>query len=125
MKLKEDRSFIHLPEYQYSIEIIFTNDIIASRNKDSEFIGSVFYSARPPAALHSTADGQLFSKLYFNYGPGPGIVAHECWHCIYNLFGILGADFENELTAYLLAYLVESVYQFDMRLHQRKKTLKK
>jgi hypothetical protein len=121
MKFKENRSFVYLPEYDYEVEIVFTTDIIQSRNKDTEAIGSTFNPKREVGALHSTAEGFKFSKLYFNYKPSPGIVAHECWHCVYNLFDLIGAEFENECVAYLLGYLVDSVFNFSVKLDKKRK----
>jgi hypothetical protein len=91
----------------YFVHIIFTENIARSRKGRYGDEGS----AEGAAALSSTAVGG-HGHLFFQPSNTEGIIAHESWHAIYHMFEWLGAELDNEMVAYHLAYLVDRIISF-------------
>jgi len=93
----------------YDVKIVFCLDLGEARKARYGTTGS----SDNARGLHTKAVGGI-SHLFFKLGDCPtGVVAHECWHAIHAMFEWAGVrDFENELVAYHLGYLVQKVADF-------------
>lgn len=99
---------------KYVIHVVFTNDLAAS------------YRARYPmkALDRDMNDTHAFhavsrrpgghAHLFFKIGDTPaGVVAHECWHAVREIFDYSGVErLDNEMVAYHLGWLVQEVSNF-------------
>jgi hypothetical protein len=113
MKLKESVKKVSFPIYYYTIFIVKTNDIVGSRIKRDNVLGSfkVKREDKYVGGMHSSKDGEPNSYLFINAPDANGIV-HECYHAVSRMFCYIGAEFEEEVFAYTLGYLVEKVTDF-------------
>ena len=92
----------------YSVRLIITDDLTKSGKAR---LGKGPKENSDAFCSHITGEGM--SYLFLRHDSTESTVAHECWHIVYRMFNWCGVqDFEDELTAYHISYLVEKVYEF-------------
>lgn len=106
----------------YLIAVVFTDDIGLSRRKRDDEIGHSLDGPRC-TALHSyndkTDDG--IAWLFFARDVTPGVVAHEATHAVSRLLEYLGVtNYDQEIFAYLVEYIVEQVWKFKQEMEKEK-----
>lgn len=95
----------------YYVRIVISEDIVASRTLRNRRIGEV-YDGLPALGLHSwpsTGGGEAW--LFFPSSAKMSTVAHECLHCVHRMMRWIGADYDNEVYAYHLGYLVGKAHE--------------
>jgi hypothetical protein len=95
--------------FDYLVQIVITNDIIRSRNSRSHMIGNDYTGTVHVGGLHSYNDSRKDSYLFVNPDADANTIAHECFHAVHRMFEYLGAEIEEEITAYYLGFLVGEV----------------
>jgi hypothetical protein len=98
--------------FDYFVQIVVTDDIVKSRNKRAPMLGSTYTEIGTTKGLHSYNDGLSNAYLFLNPDTDAGTIAHECFHAIHRMFKRIGAEIEEEITAYYLGYLVLEVTKF-------------
>lgn len=93
----------------YVVHVIFTDDI-----KKSCLARYGNCSARESAMAfvrHSTFEGR--THMFFPLNANEGTIAHEAYHVVHAMFDWCGVrEFDNEMVAYHLGYLVEEIHKF-------------
>lgn len=103
-KPKERVKRLKLPAFlDYKITVVLTDNVAKTSER-------TFRDTDAGQAMHFWKHGE--STLIFPHKPEAGIIAHECWHCIFRLFKFAGAEIENEIAAYHLGWLVDQVSTF-------------
>lgn len=113
-KIKERRTTIRINPFFYTVEVYVSDDIRESARK----VGietNVNWEA-----LHAGAENRLLSMIFLPEDAEPGTIAHECFHCVWHIMRQIGAEFENEVMAYTLTYLVTQVMDFAYRTKRTK-----
>lgn len=99
---------------KYVIHVVFSHNIFESykmrypgRSLDRDLNSTHAFHA---VSRHPGGHAHLFFKI----GDAPaGVVAHECFHAIRELFGYSGVEqHDNEMYAYHLGYLVQEVSNY-------------
>lgn len=116
---KERVALIKLPTYYYRVHVVVTTDVILSRNRRWKTIGSKDFGGSA-GAMHVSNSDMGTSWIFLKDPSGPGTIAHECWHCIYQIMRYIGADIENEVVAYNLGYLVDKA---SACMHSQKRSI--
>jgi hypothetical protein len=119
MKFKEKRKKLHLEMFDHHIEMIFSTDPCRTFHKQAAKDNWTSNDHDPFVAVHVYYGNK--STLIFPYDSTPDHIAHECFHVVFRLFVEIGAEFNNEIMAYLLGYLVLEAH----KLKNRKKSLKR
>lgn len=112
-KNREVKTFVPFPLYNYRIYIIFTDSLEATA-ENLVVKGHLTKNH----GIDDTTDGfhvrmpnQSFSYIVLPFTAGINEIAHECYHCIVNMFRWINAAHEEELFAYHLGYLVKLVVE--------------
>jgi hypothetical protein len=112
-KFKERKTDFIFPPYNgYEIRIIVSNDIFKSAEKifkkykikhnSSNFGGlHIWINQNPP-----------ISYIILPEKVSVGTTVHECWHAVRKMFDWIGSDYEDEIVAYTLDYLVQETFDF-------------
>ena len=119
--MREFKSIVPFPLYQYRIYIIFTDSLSGSADN----LGKQG-KLKIPHGIDDTTDGfhvrmpnQSYSFIVLKHKANINHIVHESYHAISAMFDWISARHEEELFAYHLAYLVQVVK------HDQEKTLKK
>jgi hypothetical protein len=110
MKFKERRKTVVFRVFQnYNVSIIVSTDKSRSyRNLQKRITGLPKESDFE--AIHVYHD--MNSYLIFSEKARIGTIAHECWHVTRRICDWIGAELDNELIAYHIGYLTQTVYDF-------------
>lgn len=110
MKLKEKRNAIYFSVYDYTVEVIITADIIASRKERAFLYGAYQDKDTTTMALHSYSDYEHQCTLFFKSDASIPCIVHECIHAIDQMFVFIGViTVDTEFRAYHVDYLVSKV----------------
>jgi hypothetical protein len=121
MKFKEKRKKLYLEIFDHHIEMIFSNDTCRTFHKQAAKDEWTNDQHDPFIAMHICFGNK--STLIFPYDATPDVIAHECFHIVFGLFVEIGAEFNNEIMAYLLGYLVLEAHKLKNRKKKSKKSL--
>jgi hypothetical protein len=110
---------IALAAWHYDVNVILTTDIEKSRQKINEKIDDIGISETTNGMCVSRRDLSV-SWLLLGFDATAEVVAHECWHAIWELSQWAGAELENETVAYHLGYLVQRTTDFLKRERSRR-----
>jgi len=98
------RTFV-IPLFDYSVTVVVTNDIQASVDKHLpgvEVDGMTH-------ACHCGVTNNMQSFIFLPTTASAGTIAHESFHCVWQLVQQIGAEPDNEVIAYTLSYLVNRI----------------
>lgn len=98
---------IYIEPFRYTCYIVITNNILESRKNKKYKLPECSY-IEEPLGLHADA-GTLYSYIFIKPTSTNNIIVHETYHCIRKLLRDIGSKQEEEVVAYLLAYLFEKV----------------
>ena len=98
---------IYIEPFRYTCYIVITNNILESRKNKKYKLPECSY-IEEPLGLHVDA-GTLYSYIFIKPTSTNNIIVHETYHCIRKLLRDIGSKQEEEVVAYLLAYLFEKV----------------
>lgn len=103
-QLKETVRTVIIQPYGYRLRIVVTTDLQQTIEKRHLNV--------PPniGAFHAYSPDSMCSTIFLPKEVGPGTVAHEAYHCVWNIMENIGATHENEVIAYTLGFVVEHVY---------------
>ncbi len=111
--MKEFKTFVPFPPYNYRIYVIFTDSLEQSANKLSS---QGLLTKSHGISDDGTTDGfsvrmpnQSYSFVILRYHATINQVVHECYHAVSNMFRWIGATHEEEVFAYHMGYLVQEV----------------
>jgi hypothetical protein len=90
----------------YKVRIVVTDDL--QKSWDARIHDA--YDAADTEALFGACDSG--SALFFHREATVGTIAHESWHAIRYMLLESGAELDNEVVAYHLAYLVDRAFDF-------------
>jgi hypothetical protein len=106
----------------YTMFVVFSNDLCASRMARYGSAGAGGESDTGAFVSLCSEGCHIFLKPYAS----AGIVTHEAWHAVRALLVWAEArDFDNEVVAYHLGYLVNQITDFQNRVKARKSRSKK
>jgi hypothetical protein len=108
--VKQTEKKVKFKTFGYSIWIIVTNDIIASRGKIDDKIGHSLEDDSPESitGLHSHKDGAFECFVFLKPNKNSiNTICHECFHAITWLFNSIDAEPEEEIFAYHLGFLAQ------------------
>jgi hypothetical protein len=134
-KLTEVTKRFQFKEFEYTVNIVLTEDIQASENKIADRWGFASQKLSDGCmGLHIGIGGKGVSYVLLKFRTDFQSVVHESFHVVWRLFRHIGADFEEEVMAYCLDHVVgeiESLYfstkvqEMQKKLDRREKTLDK
>jgi len=109
--MKETKTFVPFPPYNYRIYVIFTDNLtesaenLAKQGKLNKNHG-----------IDDTTDGfhvrmpnQSYSFIVLKYNANINHIVHESYHAVSTMFDWISARHEEEIFAYHLGYLVHFV----------------
>ena len=115
---KEVHKRVNLDAYNYILDVVLTDDIVATRKRyDKEFGTSVIEPKRLALSLGlHECDESGHSVLILKFDSQPGTLAHEAWHVIWYVYQYMGEGepFGNESVAYLLSHIVDSIIELQV-----------
>lgn len=116
----ENLPSVYFPVFGYSVYVCITDNIQESRDGISHIVGA----ADEPITkycdgLHAYHKGKPDCCIFFAPDASIPIIAHECYHAIRRMWRWIGAEPEEEITAYHLDYLFDLVLKIK---EQHKKT---
>jgi len=95
---------IHLPMYEYWLCFVETNNFSAAAGR----LGLHFKRSHDDAqALTFVAADATHGYVFLKKNAPVNHLVHECWHIVNNIFTERGIEFEDEVVAYHLDYLVK------------------
>lgn len=100
--------------FNYQVNIVLTDDVIESRVKRNRALGTTATreDLTGTIALHSASKTAGVSYIFLPFKADIGYITHECSHCVWRIMEFIGAEHENEVMAYMLAYLVRKAVSF-------------
>jgi hypothetical protein len=117
-KIKERKLTLFFPPFNnYEVCVITSNQKERSAEKifdrhqiehDTDGFGAIH--------IWCNRENRPISYMVFPEDASVGTITHECWHCIKKMFSWIGSDYEDEIVAYHLDYLVQEVFDF---IHQK------
>lgn len=119
VRFKEHHYSIDFPVFGYRVFIIYTSSVKESREKISHKVG-VYDSSIDADGLHSFNPKVPDSFIFFSPKSTIGTIAHEVSHAIWQMFNYYGMDFENEILAYHLGYMVDKILFFKNEIDKKK-----
>lgn len=110
--LHEDRrQTIKLPHFNYTVEVSYTEDFkrYALKRGWKKFYEQIKDDERSVTGYHGK--NPEYCQSWIMFGPDPSIktIAHEVFHTVWNIMKHIGAEFENEVMAYHMGYLVQEI----------------
>jgi hypothetical protein len=103
---------IHLPVFTYTFHIIYTDDIDKSRKTRKSELGPSETLSEYVDGLHSYDKDEPESFIFFSPVSTVGVIAHEVFHALWQMFKYVGAKLENEIFAYHLTYILDKILDF-------------
>jgi hypothetical protein len=98
-----------MPVFGYKVYVIVTNSVLESRKRRGNILGKVDDSI-PTIAMCSHGEAESsFSYIFIKPTANAGTIAHEVYHSLCNMFRYISADYEEEIMAYHLTYLVDEI----------------
>jgi hypothetical protein len=107
-KFAEKTKRIYLAPFDYTVNIVVSNDVkksAKSRTSKNEDVPDF-------AAIHIYSDERPSSCIILPEHPDVSYVSHETFHCVWRIMKYIGAEFNNEIMAYLNGYLVQQICRF-------------
>ena len=107
---------------RYAIRLIFSSDLKKSAmgrlgHMPSDEFADAF-------VFHVKDHGQ--SYIFLPLKVSEGVVAHEAWHIIHRVLNFAGVEeFDNEVVAYHLGWLVEQIYKFKNQISEKRNDQRK
>lgn len=115
-KFRERTKQLDINPFNYTVIIVLTNDIQKSGAKRG-----VKLNPHVGAYHSAAADGALASQIVLPFNTDWAIVAHEAFHCVWNIMHCIGAQLEDEVMAYTLSYLLAEIGGFMKTRQKRRK----
>lgn len=107
-RMKFRKEEIPNPIFHYDVIVVIADDFEEAAKKLKLAIMPV-ETFTQNEALHFAVTNEPKSFLFFHPKADHGTIAHEVWHAVRRLHEYIGAEFENEVVAYLLGYYVRHV----------------
>jgi hypothetical protein len=109
--MRETKTFVPFPPYNYRIYVIFTDDLIATADKLAKqgHLTKTHGVDDTTDGFHVRMPNQSFSYIVLKFDANINQITHESYHSVTNMFRWISAKHEEELFAYHLGYLVEMV----------------
>ncbi len=109
----EAKIVIDFPVFNYDMTIVYTDDIVRSREELDHVIGAADRKFIDDCdGLHSFHEDKSTGFIFFTPDTSIGVIAHECYHAISRMLRWIGAKKEEEVVAYHLSYLLDKVLKF-------------
>lgn len=110
---REKTKKLAFPVYDYTVEIIITEDVEYSRIRRDYLIGhSLEIHGGRLAGLHSFNPDSPTSYIFLPLNAAPGTITHETFHCVLRMMAWIGSVVENENFAYHQGYIVNEINKF-------------
>lgn len=126
--LREYRYIIDLPIYNFKINVIFTNNLFDTAVKLEETDKLTFKPEDLPddctGAFHVKLPNRPYSFIILKNNGSCSEMVHECYHATCNLFKFIGAEYEEELFAYNLDFIVGEICGFNDKVIRRERAKK-
>ena len=119
VKFKEHHYSVDFPVYKYRMFFIYTNDLKRSREALSHKVGVYKYDYETTGALHSSNDKVPDSFVIFTTDVTVGVIAHEVFHAIWQMFSYYDIELDNENVAYHLNYILDLVIEFKNKIDKK------
>jgi hypothetical protein len=112
----EDKMTVKFPAWDFDVKVILTGNVDASihRRDPNHEDGSAHAACLKNAASNPNC------LIVLPYMPGAGTIAHESWHAVRQMLDYCGANYENEVVAYHLGYLVNQITAFSLKFRKPK-----
>ncbi len=106
-----------LEPFEQNVKVILTDCVHRSYKGLEINVGAPDLSPLVTALVCGIDKNSGLVYLLLNFDAGAGTVAHEAWHVVHHMMTRVGAELDNEVVAYHLAYLVRSItgFQIDTR----------
>ena len=108
----EKEHWIIIPVFGYHIYVVITSDVVESRKWREDVLGKYKLTGITTALCSTNKDEDWYSYIFFNQNASSGIIAHEVYHALCNLFRYVDAAHEEEVFAYHLTYVIEEIDKF-------------
>ena len=109
--MKEFKTVVPFPAFQYKIYVIFTDSLTASADKLVKQ-GKL----KSPHGIDDTTDGfhvrmsnQSYSFIVLKHESSVNHIVHETYHSISTMMDWIGAKREEEIMSYFLGYTVQVI----------------
>lgn len=114
----EKSKLIKIPALGRDVRFVYTNDIPASRIAHSKKLGELDYKiGKNVDGLCAYNDDELY--MFISPKATLGVVSHEVYHVVCRMFDYIGVeDYDEELVAYHLGYIVDEVYKFIQKINK-------
>jgi len=112
MRRDERVTDIYFDAFDYRVEVVLCANLAEARSRRDKKLGKDPDSLADEEALHCYNSADATSHLFLPFNANPGTVAHECAHVVQAMMDHVGAEYEKEVFAYHLGYLVKEVCQW-------------
>jgi len=112
MRRNERVKYVYFDAFDYRVEVVLCSKLAESRKRRDKKLGKDPDSLEDEEALHCYNAADATSHLFLPFNADPGTVAHECAHVVQAMMDHVGAEYEKEVFAYHLGYLVKEVCQW-------------
>jgi hypothetical protein len=116
VELQEKTLVVHFPMYSnYKVNVILSNSVKESAlrlNKTHGMEVSLESISGQIGAMNVYKEGEQNSILILPLDATVGEIAHESFHAIRRLFRFISAGDDEELLAYHIDYLVQTIWNF-------------
>ena len=113
----EETLLINFPVFGYEFRVCYTDNIQKTRDKDNMILGALKSDLGEWVdGLHSNNKRYPYSYIYFTQKTSDGVIAHEVFHAIWQMFKYIGAKNENEVFAYHLSYSLDEILVFKEKI---------
>ena len=98
----------------YAIRVEFADDLVKAAKRYKDIADSVSEEEDSDADAMTIYDGSTTSYIFLQPGRTYGTIAHEALHAVNHMMKKLGIkeDKRNEVTAYHLGFVVDSIVAF-------------
>lgn len=108
---RQKTKIINLEPFNYEVIIVLTDDVQESAGQIAHAHGHDDDEWETDA-MHVHPHGRALSYLFLPFDATASMIAHEAFHCVWRVMKFIGAEFENEVMAYTLGFLVGEVCEF-------------
>lgn len=106
----EHKKRLIIKPFPYTVFIVASTDVMESRSRYKNKLGE--YNGAPADGMHVCYENRPISYLFLRYDTTIEVVVHEVFHACWQIMAYIGARPEEEIMAYHLGSLTESVVDF-------------
>jgi hypothetical protein len=121
VKVKVYRTKIPLPIYGYAVHLIYTDNLEEAFKQEmvNDKLNITWLPGEGSEGFHVHPKDRNFSYIFLKMGASLDEIVHEAYHGVCGLMKWIGAEYEEEICAYTIGYLV-SLMESDYRDAKKK-----